>query len=79
MGVRQSQLEAVPSLALGTSPVTLREMVAAYGTIANGGDYLEPMLVTRIEDRDGKLLEEFAPAEPGDRAGHRRPPTPCST
>ncbi|WP_346765737.1 transglycosylase domain-containing protein [Thauera aminoaromatica] len=37
MGVRQSPLEEVPSLALGTSPVTLREMVGAYGTIANGG------------------------------------------
>ena len=53
MGVRQSKLEPVPSLALGTSPVTLREMVAAYGTIANGGNYIEPMLVTRIEDRNG--------------------------
>lgn len=64
MGVRQSKLEAVPSLALGTSPVTLREMVAAYGTIANGGSYIEPVFVTRIEDRQGQLLEEFAPAQP---------------
>ena len=37
MGVRDSTLDAVPSLALGTSPVTLKEMVSAYGTIANGG------------------------------------------
>ena len=64
MGVRQSPLEAVPSLALGTSPVTLREMVAAYTTIASGGEYREPMFVTRIEDKDGKVLAEFAPAEP---------------
>ncbi len=64
MGVRQSKLEAVPSLALGTSPVSLKEMVAAYGTIANGGDYIEPVFVTRIEDRSGRVLEEFAPAEP---------------
>ncbi|HJW27448.1 MAG TPA: transglycosylase domain-containing protein [Rhodocyclaceae bacterium] len=64
MGVRQSSLEAVPSLALGTSPVTLREMVSAYGTIANGGNYVEPLLVTRIEDRNGHVLAEFAPAEP---------------
>ncbi len=64
MGVRQSKLENVPSLALGTSPVTLKEMVAAYGTIANGGGYLEPVLVTRIEDRHGRVLEEFAPAKP---------------
>jgi len=64
MGVRQSPLEEVPSLALGTSPVTLREMVGAYGTIANGGAYLEPQLVTRVEDKDGNLLEAFATSEP---------------
>ena len=64
MGVRQSKLEVVPSLALGTSPVTLKEMVAAYGTIANGGGYLEPLLVTRIEDRDGRVIEEFSPEDP---------------
>jgi penicillin-binding protein 1A len=62
MGIRQSKLEAVPSLALGTSPVSLKEMVAAYGTIANGGDFIEPVLVTRIEDRHGRLLEAFAAA-----------------
>ncbi len=64
MGVRQSKLELVPSLALGTSPVTLREMVAAYGSIANAGFYMEPLLVLRIERRDGQLLEEFRPPEP---------------
>ena len=64
MGVRQSKLEAVPSLALGTSPVSLKEMVSAYGTIANGGNYIEAMLVTRIEDSSGQVLEEFSPAIP---------------
>ncbi len=64
MGVRQSKLDAVPSLALGTSPVTLREMVAAYAAIANGGRYAEPVLVLRIERRGGKLLEEFVRREP---------------
>ncbi|WP_309677994.1 transglycosylase domain-containing protein [Polaromonas sp.] len=59
MGVRQSKLEEVPSLALGTSPVTLKEMVSAYGTIANSGRYIEPMLVTQVEDRSGKVLEVF--------------------
>jgi len=66
MGVRQSKLDLVPSLALGTSPVTLKEMVSAYGTIANGGGYLEPMLVSRIENSKGEVLAEFraAAAEP---------------
>jgi len=61
MGVRQSKLDLVPSLALGTSPVTLLEMVAAYGTIANGGSYMPPVLVLRVEDRNGRLLEQFEP------------------
>jgi len=61
MGVRQSKLDLVPSLALGTSPVTLIEMVAAYGTIANGGDYRQPFLLLRVEDRHGKVLEQFEP------------------
>ncbi len=64
MGVRHSPLEAVPSLALGTSPVTLKEMVSAYSTIAHQGQYVEPMWVTQIEDRHGNILEAFAPAEP---------------
>ncbi|TWG88444.1 penicillin-binding protein 1A [Cupriavidus gilardii J11] len=64
MGVRDSQLEPVPSLALGTSPVSLKEMVAAYGTIANGGAYLEPTMVTRIEDRDGNVLATFGTPSP---------------
>jgi len=64
MGVRDSQLDAVPSLALGTSPVTLKEMVSGYSTIANDGEYLEPRMVTRIEDSNGNVLAEFAPATP---------------
>jgi penicillin-binding protein 1A len=59
-GVRQSQLKEVPSLALGTSPVTLLEMTSAYGTIANGGEYRAPMMVTRVEDRSGRVLVEFS-------------------
>jgi penicillin-binding protein 1A len=64
MGVRQSKLDQVPSLALGTSPVTLKEMVSAFGTIANGGSYIEPVLVTRIEDRSHRVLEAFQPRAP---------------
>jgi penicillin-binding protein 1A len=64
MGVRHSKLDLVPSLALGTSPVTLREMVAAYGTIANSGIYTEPLLVIRVEDRQGRTLEGFVSTQP---------------
>jgi penicillin-binding protein 1A len=64
MGVRQSKLDLVPSLALGTSPVTLKEMVTAYGSIANAGNYVEPFFVQRVEDREGKTLEGFLPHRP---------------
>lgn len=59
MGVRQSPLHEVPSLALGTSPVTLKEMVTAFGSIANGGSYIQPVLVTSIEDRERNTLDQF--------------------
>ena len=61
LGVRQSKLDLVPSLALGTSPVTLIEMVSAYGSIANGGNYRAPVLVLRVEDRHGNVLTQFVP------------------
>jgi penicillin-binding protein 1A len=69
MGVRESALDAVPSLALGTSPVTLLEMVSAYGTIAALGEYRPPVLVTRVSDHQGKVLAEFAPQTGQAREG----------
>ncbi|MET0311341.1 MAG: penicillin-binding transpeptidase domain-containing protein, partial [Burkholderiaceae bacterium] len=54
--------DEVPSLALGTSPVTLKEMVTAYGSIANEGRYIDPIVVTSVEDREGNVLERFAAA-----------------
>ena len=68
MGVRQSKLDLVPSLALGTSPVTLIEMVTAYGSIANGGSYRPPVLILRVEDRNGQLLQQFEPDPEPERA-----------
>jgi penicillin-binding protein 1A len=64
LGVRHSKLDEVPSLALGTSPVTLHEMVASYGAIANGGRYIEPAMVSQVEDRHGKVLEAFQWTQP---------------
>jgi penicillin-binding protein 1A len=59
MGIRTSKLSPVPSLALGTSPVTLLEMVSTYATIAAQGEYRKPVLVKRILDRDGQVLAQF--------------------
>jgi len=64
MGIRQSKLASVPSLALGTSPVTLLEMVNTYATIAAQGQYRKPVFVRRILDRDGKVVADFASVAP---------------
>lgn len=60
MGV-YSPIDPVPSMFLGTSDVTLHEMVGAYGTFANKGVFTQPMFVTRIEDRHGNVISNFIP------------------
>jgi len=56
-----SPIDAVPSMFLGTSDVSLYEMVGAYGTYGNHGVYTKPYCVTRIEDRNGNVLARFSP------------------
>jgi len=57
----ESDLADVPSICLGSSDVTLEEMVNAYCTFVNDGMLVKPILVTRIEDRDGKVIFEAVP------------------
>lgn len=57
----QSKLDAVPSLCLGTSDVNLFELVGAYSTYVNSGIYTEPYFITRIEDKNGNVIENFIP------------------
>jgi len=64
LGVRTSKLAKVPSIALGTSPVTLLEMVNAYATIAAQGEYRRPVFVRRITDRNGQVIADFATQTP---------------
>lgn len=52
MGIK-SPLDDEPSLALGSSDVRLLELTNAYCTVANNGMHHEPVLVTRIVDKDG--------------------------
>jgi penicillin-binding protein 1A len=54
-------IDAVPSIALGTPDISVFEMVAANATFANKGTYIQPTFITRIEDKNGKVLEEFFP------------------
>lgn len=60
MGVT-SEIPNAPSIALGTVDLSVYEMVGAYTTFANKGRYVEPIMITRIEDKNGVVLEEFSP------------------
>lgn len=55
------EIPEVPSIALGTPDFNVYEMVGAYGTFANQGVYVKPVMVTRIEDRNGTVLYEYTP------------------
>jgi len=60
MGITSS-IDPVPSICLGTADISVFEMVGANNTFANRGQWIEPTYITRIEDRNGKVLEEFIP------------------
>ena len=62
MGIK-SPLDDTPSLALGSSDVTLFELVNAYASVADGGLHVEPVLVTKIVDADGTVVYEAAKEE----------------
>lgn len=60
MGIT-SDIPAAPSIALGTADISVYEMVAAYSVFANEGVYVKPIVVTRIEDKNGAVLYEYIP------------------
>ncbi len=60
MGI-EAPLDAVPALALGVSDVSVYEMVGAYGTFNNEGEWTEPIFITRIEDKNGRVIRDFSP------------------
>ena len=53
-----SRINPYPSLALGSSEVTLLEITAAYSVFANSGIYRKPNFILRIYDRNGSLIED---------------------
>lgn len=57
----ESPLDPVPALCLGSSDVTLYEMVGAYATFINKGEYIKPFYLTRIEDKNGNVIKRFNP------------------
>ncbi len=60
MGI-ESELPAVPSIALGAANISMIEMVRAYACLVNNGKAVEPFYITAIADQQNKVLERFKP------------------
>ncbi|MDP3462631.1 MAG: penicillin-binding transpeptidase domain-containing protein, partial [Bacteroidales bacterium] len=60
MGVT-SPIDPVPAIALGTPDISLYEMVGAMNTFANKGVYVKPVFITRIEDKNGNVIDRYVP------------------
>ncbi len=61
LGIETKKFMPYPSICLGTMDISVLEMVGAYSAFANDGIWTEPIFITRIEDKNGNILEEFAP------------------
>ena len=62
MGIT-SPIDTVPAIALGTPEISVYEMVGALSTFVNQGVHIEPMFITRIEDKNGNVVESFIPEQ----------------
>ena len=60
MGIT-SPIIPVPAICLGTPDVSVFEMVGAYSSFANKGVWTQPIYLTRIEDKNGNVLQDFVP------------------
>ncbi|SHI89809.1 penicillin-binding protein 1A [Flavobacterium haoranii] len=56
-----SEIPARPAIALGAVEITVEEMVGAFSTFANQGVYVKPTFITRIEDKNGVVLDQIVP------------------
>ncbi|MCF8296107.1 MAG: transglycosylase domain-containing protein [Saprospiraceae bacterium] len=63
MGIDVSNIEPVPAICLGTPSLSVYEMVGAQSTFVNKGVYIEPTFITRIEDKNGNVIETFIPKQ----------------
>jgi len=57
----ENDIPTGPAIALGAVELSLMEMTSAYATFANKGLRVEPIMITRIEDKNGTVLAEFTP------------------
>ncbi len=63
LGIR-SEIPAVPSIALGTVSLSLRELINAYTPFVNGGEQKEPVTILKITGSHGEVLYEYQPEDP---------------
>jgi len=61
MGINRRYIDPVNSIFLGTSVLTLNEMVGAFSTYANKGVFTEPLVVSRVEDKNNNIISHFTP------------------
>ena len=61
MGITTT-IPALPSIALGSAPVSPLEMASAYGTLANNGVHVKPVSITKIVDSNGAVIFDYKPA-----------------
>ncbi len=56
-----TEIPVTPAIALGAVDITVKEMVGAFSTFANQGVYIKPTFITRIEDKNGVILDQVIP------------------
>ena len=56
LGIDKKKVPKVPAIILGAAQLTVLEMTAAYATFANYGVYNAPTFITKIEDKDGRVI-----------------------
>ncbi|MCM4159158.1 penicillin-binding protein [Antarcticibacterium flavum] len=61
LGIDTRNVDKGPAIALGTADMSVFEMVSAYSTFVNEGVYVKPVIVTRIEDKNGTILYQHVP------------------
>lgn len=59
----EGKIEKVPSLALGVTDISLYEMLTAYTMFPTGGMHVDPIFITKIEDKNGSVLKSFVPTQ----------------
>ena len=56
-----SSMDSVPSLGLGVADLSVKEMTSAHASLVNKGVHIDPILITRIEDKNGNSIYEVKP------------------